>query len=182
MKILLTISFLIFLSACAKMPFSKNEKPIIHSGHFLKSNLSKSANMEVLETMENKNYVLVNLTLDDLLIAKAQGINFRQYPKLIFLNSSIIDLDKDNLYNETNVISYYILNGVCFIGLSDLNFDRKIISDHFMIDDYVLSILKIKNSLKKENPASYVIIHNLGKDYENLLNRLPEDFKALLTN
>jgi hypothetical protein len=120
--------------------------------------------------------------LDDLLIARAKGIHFEQFPRLIFLNSSIIDLDKDSLFSGPNVVPYYILNGTCFIGLSDNIFDKKLSSEHFLIDDYVLSILKIKHEAQKEKPTAFVIIHQLGKDFDGVLQRLPEDFRSLLTN
>lgn len=182
MKIFITILFLIILTSCGHLPFGPKEKPIIHSGHFLFSKLSRVQNEEILSTMENKNYSLVNLTLDDLLIAKSQGIELEKFQRLLFLNSTIIDLEKDSLYSGTNVVPYFILNDICFIGLSDNNYDIKLFSDHFLMDDYVLALLKIKNSLKNEQPNSYVIIHKLGKDFDTILKRLPEDFRALLTN
>jgi hypothetical protein len=182
MKILLILLTILFISACSYISFGKKEKPIIHSGHFLDVKLSKEANEEILKTMENKNYSLVNLTLDDLLIAQKKDIQLEKFPKLIFLNSSIIDLEQDNLYQGKNIMSYYVLNGTCFIGLSDNKLSSELRSQHYLINDYVLAILNIKKESQKENPLHFVLIHRPGKEFENINDRLPEDFKALLTN
>jgi hypothetical protein len=180
MKILITIFIIIFIGACSYIPFGKKEKPIIHSGHFLNSKNTKEKNEEILRTMENKNYSLVNLTLEDLLISKSQNINFESFPRLIFINSSIVDLEKDNLFQGSNIVSFYVLNDTCFIGLSDNTSDMP--SEHFLLNDYVLSILKAKHEAQKQNPTKYVIIHKLGSDFEKVADRLPADFRALLTN
>jgi hypothetical protein len=164
------------------MPFQNKGKPIIHSGHFLRAKLSKADNEELLRTLEKKNYSLVNLTLDDLIIAHSQDIKLESFQKLIFLNSSITDLDKDGLFSGDNIVPYYILNGTCFIGLSDQNLTTQLPTEHFLINDYALSILKAKQDAQKENPTSFVIIHKLGKDFESISERLPADFRALLTN
>jgi hypothetical protein len=148
----------------------------------LDAKLSKDANEEILTTLENKNYSLINLTLNDLLIAQSQGINLEKFGKLIFLNSSIFDLEKDGLVAGSNIVPYYVLNGICFIGLSDSTLDSKIPSGHFIINDYVLSLLKIKQQSEKENPSSFVVIHKLGKEFESISERLPAEFRALLTN
>lgn len=183
MKIFFRFVVLLFIASCSHLPFGQKEKPIIHSGHFLNAQISKERNEELLRTMEKKNYSLVNLTLDDLLIARSKGIELDKFQKLVFLNSSIVDLEKDALLSGSNIVPYYILNGVCFIGLSDSNFDPKLHSEHFLINDYVLSILKVKHETKNENPKSFVIIHKLGRKEFNLITeRLPEDFRALLTN
>ena len=184
MKNIVIIFVLLILESCGhiNLPFVTKDKPIVHSGHFLFSNLSKVKNEEALRTMENKNYSLVNLTLDDLLIARSQGINFENFPKLIFLNSNILDLQKDSLFSGTNIMSYYILNGVCFVGMSDNYYNVKLYSDNFLMEDPVLALLKIKNATKKDNPSSFVILHKPDKQFDEMLKRLPEDFSALLTN
>lgn len=182
MKNFFSLIFLFILASCSSMSFKNTNKPIVHSGHFLDAKLTKARNEEILKTLEKKNYGLVNLTLDDLLIAHAQEIKFENFPKLIFLNSSIIDLEKDSLFAGPNVVPYYVLNGTCFIGLTDSNVNSNLPSEHYLINDYVLSILKIKNESQKENPTSFVIIHKLGKDFDAILERLPTEFRALLTN
>lgn len=181
MKILFLLC-LFSISSCSSWSFRTKEKPIIHSGHFLNAQDSKEKNEELLRTMENKNYSLINLTLDDLLIAESKGINFENFPKLIFLNSSIIDLEKDALFSASNIVPYYVLNGVCFIGLSDTTVNTTLPSSHYIVTDYVLSILKIKNEIQKENPSSFVIIHKLGKEFDSIPERLPLELRELLTN
>jgi hypothetical protein len=182
MKIILSLIFIFLLTGCSHFGSFGTDKPIIHSGHFLNSKLSKEKNEELLTTLENKNYSLVNLTLDDVIIAHIQNIKFENYPRLLFLNSSIIDLDKDSLLTGPNIVPYFVLNGVCFIGLSDNLVDTNLPAEHFLLNDYVLSILKVKNDSQKENPKSYVVIHKLGKEFETILQRLPTEFRALLTD
>lgn len=182
MKILLITWTLFLISGCSYISFGKQEKPIIHTGHFLEHQFSKDRNEEILKTLENKNYSLINLTLDDLLIAQSQGIKFENFPKLIFLNSSIIDLEQDNLFQGANILPYYILNGICFIGLSDSTVNSKLRSERFIINDYVLSILKIKKETQNDNPNSFVLIHKPGKEFNTIPDRLPSELRALLTN
>lgn len=181
MKLILIFISQVVLIACTHL-FSNNHKPIIHSGHFLNSNLSQEKNEEVLRVMEAKNYGLINLTLDDLTIATNQNIHFENFPRLIFLNSSITDLETDELYSGPNVVPYYVLNGVCFLGLSDNINNSKLPSEHYIINDYVVSILKVKQQSQKANPSSYVVIHKLGNVFKEISKRLPEEFRDLLTD
>lgn len=152
---------------------------IIHTGHILNPNFSKEENEKILESLNGLGINLVNLTLEDFSIAETQKINFENY-KQLFLNSSVIDLNLDSLATAKNVTSYVIKDGVAFIGLSDTEIGNKLPKEKFIIDDYVLAILKIKKMALKENPnisiKSFIIVHNLGNEINNVMDRLPPSF------
>lgn len=152
---------------------------IVHTGHVLKPNLTKAQNEKILENLSSLGINLVNLTLEDFAIAEAQGINFENYNQT-FLNSSVVDLNLDNLATGKNIHSYEVHDGIAFIGLSDKILDKKLSNEKYLISDYVLSILKVKKTaLKSANPAtinSFVIIHKLGAGINEVMERLPPSF------
>ncbi len=156
-----------------------NDVFIIHTGHILKPNLSKAQNEKNLETLSSLGIDLVNLTLEDFVIAEAQGIDFEKYNQT-FLNSSVIDLNLDALATGKNIVSYDIHKGVAFIGLSDKKLDKKLSQEKYIISDYVLSILKVKKTaLKTATPTtinSFVLIHTLGSEIKSVMERLPPSF------
>ncbi len=154
----------------------------IHLGHFLKPNLSKDQNSAILKKLEESNFHLVNLSLEDIAIAENQGLKFSDYKKLIFLNSSVTDLTKDDLYSDSNVLPYYTYEDAVLLGLSDYEVDKKISSSRFIFNDYVYSILRIKKLTKAKNFKSYIIIHHIGNRINDVMDRLPPTFINSLAN
>jgi len=151
---------------------------IIHTGHILKPQLTKSENEAALANLASKGFNLVNLSLEDFTIAEIQKINFEQYNQL-FLNSSVLDLSQDNLASAKNIVAKYVHQSVAFIGLSDGILDKNLPTEKFIINDYVLSILKIKKEALKDNNnpiKSFVIIHSFGSDINDIMSRLPPSF------
>lgn len=158
---------------------------IIHSGHILKPDLSKAENEKTLETLPSKGINLVNLTLEDFAIAELQEIHFENY-KQEFLNSTVIDLNLDDLITNPNIYSYKQYNGVTFIGLSDHKISPNLTKRKYIVDDYVLSILKVKKKVlqsKNSHPIqSFIIIHNIGSKIDEVMTRLPPSFINSLAN
>lgn len=154
----------------------------IHLGHFLKAHLTKDQNTSILKNLEDKNFHLINLSLEDIAIAEAQGIKFSAFKKLIFLNSSVTDLNKDDLYTDVNIVPYYNYEDAILIGLSDFEIDKKVLSSRFIFNDYVYSILRIKKLTKAKNYKSYIIIHHIGDKINEVMDRLPPTFINSLAN
>lgn len=158
---------------------------IIHTGHILKSNFTKEQNEQALASLKNLGINLVNLTLEDFATAEAQGIDFEKYDQT-FLNSSVIDITKDNLVEGKNIVAYNVHEGIAFIGLSDKILDKKIPNEKFIISDYVLSVLKVKKAALKVATTttiqSFVLIHNLGNKINEVMERLPPSFINSLAN
>lgn len=158
---------------------------IIHTGHILKPNLSKAENEKTLENLSGLGINLVNLTLEDFAISENQNINFENY-KQNFLNSSVIDLNLDSLATGKNIRSYVLNDGVAFIGLSDTVIGKNVPKEKFLIDDYVLAILKVKKNALKENLEkpikSFIIVHTLGSEINEVMSRLPPSFINSLAN
>ena len=154
---------------------------IVHTGHILKPNLSKEENEKSLQSLSATGINLVNLTLEDFIIADIQGINFENYTQN-FINSSVVDLNLDALATAKNIVPFDVHDGMAFIGLSDSTLDKKLIQkkEKFIINDYVLSILKIKKAAQKANASqpisSYIIIHTLGGEINEVMERLPPSF------
>ncbi|MDD4973250.1 MAG: hypothetical protein PHY93_02815 [Bacteriovorax sp.] len=156
---------------------------IIHTGHILKPDLSKAENEKSLEALSSLGINLVNLTLEDFVIAESQEINFENYNQA-FLNSSVIDLNRDDLATAKNIHSYEEHGGMAFIGLSDSKIDKKLLQEKskekYIINDYVLSILKVKKvALKNATPTaihSFIIVHTLGNEINEVMARLPPTF------
>ncbi len=151
---------------------------IIHTGHILDPKLTKTENVAQLENLVNKGFDLVNLALEDIIIADVQDIKFDQYNQT-FLNSSVIDLSQDSLVSAKNIVPKYIHDSIAFIGLSDDALEKKLPKEKFIISDYVLAILKVKKEVMKNtnNPIkSFVIIHSLGSDINDIMSRLPPSF------
>jgi len=152
---------------------------IIHTGHILKPGVSKIENEITLEKLDSLGIDLVNLTLEDFVIAENQRINFENY-KQIFLNSSVVDLNLDDLASAKNILPFQVHGSIAFIGLSDSKLDERLPKEKFIISDYVLSILKVKkNALKSSAPKtinSFVIIHTIGKEINEVMLRLPPSF------
>jgi hypothetical protein len=159
---------------------------IIHTGHVLKAKLSKEENEKILFDLIEQNYNLINLTQEDFLIANNQGISLESFDKLLFLNSSVIDLNQDALVSSKNITSMANHEDVTFIGLSDSNVDETLEKDRFIIGDYVLSLLKAKVFAQKsdaqQTPKSIIIIHTLGKEFDEVMLRLPSSFISSLAN
>lgn len=158
---------------------------IIHTGHILKAGISKKDNEALLTSLEGKGINAVNLTIEDFIIADNQDIALEKFPQH-FLNSSVVDLNEDNIVSKPNVTPYVIHQGVALIGLSDKKLDKGLNPEKFMVSDYVLAILRarkaaIKESSMKPNPEfplqTYVLVHTLSTDeIQNVLERLPPNF------
>lgn len=154
----------------------------IHPGHFLSIENKKDENINIIKSLENANYSLVNLSLEDIAVAETQEINFTDFPKLIFLNSTITDINRDDLYSNKNVVPYFIFEDAVFIGLSDHNINKKLSTSRFLFNDYVYSILKVKKITKDKAFKSYIIVHHLGSEINEIMNRLPPSFINSLAN
>ena len=163
---------------------------IVHTGHILSASSSKKQNEETLTSLIDKGIDVVNLTLEDFIIADSQGISFEKYPQQ-FLNSSVVDLNEDNFIKKSNINPYFIHDGVALIGLSDKKLDKKTPMGKFLVSDYALAVLRAKKSALKdsryeinnENPLnSFVIIHTIGADINEVMERLPSNFINSLAN
>lgn len=157
---------------------------IVHTGHILKPNLSKAQNEETLNSLKDKGIDLVNLTLEDFIIAEKQGIDFEKYPQK-FLNSSVVDLNEDNIISKPNITSYVIREGVALIGLSDKNLDKSLALEKFLVSDYVLAVLRARKLALNDKSmgaspervlSSFIIIHTIGADITDVMERLPPNF------
>lgn len=154
----------------------------IHQGHFLSIKNTKAQNELILESLEKKLFHLVNLSLEDIAVAEQQEIKFQNYTKLIFLNSSVTDVSRDDLYGQSNVLPFYVFEGVVFIGLSDKQFAKNTNTDRFIINDYIFSVLKAKKLTLNGNYNSYIIIHHFGSEINDIMDRLPPTFSNSLAN
>lgn len=163
---------------------------IVHTGHILKANATKSQNEEVLASLIGKGIDVVNLTIEDFIIADSQGISFEKYPQQ-FLNSSVVDLSEDNFIKKININPYIIHNGIALLGLSDKKIGDNLSMEKFLVSDYVLAILRARKSAladptfsnKQNTPLrSFVIIHTIGSDINEVLERLPSNFINSLAN
>lgn len=163
-----------------------NDIFIVHTGHILKPDLSKEENEKQLKALSECGFNLVNLTLEDFIIADNQGIHFEDFDNISFINSSVIDLNLDSLASAKNISSSLVLDEVAFIGLSDTKLNKKLSKEKFIISDYVLSILKVKKAALKMPPTqsikSFIIIHNLGSEINDVMVRLPPTFINSLAN
>ncbi|MEA9355177.1 hypothetical protein SHI21_03150 [Bacteriovorax sp. PP10] len=157
---------------------------IVHTGHILKANATKEQNEATLQSLLGKGVDVVNLTIEDFIIADSQDISFDKYPQQ-FLNSSVVDLNEDNFIKKANINPYIIHEGVALIGLSDKKIDKKFSMDKFLVSDYVLAVLRARKSALKDasvdaNPASplrsFVIVHTIGADINEVMERLPPNF------
>ena len=133
---------------------------------------------------------IVNLTIEDFVIADSQGISFDKYSQQ-FLNSSVVDLNEDSFIKKANINSYIVHNGVALIGLSDKKLDKKFPMEKFLVSDYALAVLRAKKAAIKEsntpdnldNPLnSFVIVHTIGADINEVMERLPSNFINSLAN
>ncbi len=158
---------------------------VIHTGHLLKANLSKSENEKTLNSLAERGINLINLTLEDFIIADRQGIKFEKYPQA-FLNSTIIDINQDSLVNNANIRPYFLIDDVAFIGLSDDKVSKSLSREKFIIDDYVLAILKVKKTASaatlRHPIKSFIVIHNIGEKIDEVMSRLPPSFLNSLAN
>ncbi|MBY0415054.1 MAG: hypothetical protein K2Q18_12865, partial [Bdellovibrionales bacterium] len=158
---------------------------VVHTGHILKPNFTKEQNEEILKSLSEKNIDLVNLTVEDFTIAANQEIALNKYPQK-FLSSSIIDINEDSFIAKTNITPYIIHEGVAFIGLSDKNLTLPMVMDKFLVSDYVLAVLRAKKLAFLANPKmivkSYVIVHTIGSDIGEVMERLPPNFINSLAN
>jgi hypothetical protein len=148
----------------------------IHPGHFLSIKNTKIENEKILSMLEQLNFHLVNLSLEDIAVAETQEIKFEKYKKLIFINSTVLDTSMDDLYKKTNVLPYYAMEEVVFIGLSDNQYIKPLNTNRFLINDNVYSVLKIKKQTREKKYKSYILIHHLGNEITDIMNRLPPTF------
>ncbi|MBC7714572.1 MAG: hypothetical protein H7177_14595 [Rhizobacter sp.] len=157
---------------------------IVHTGHLLKANASKAVNEASLESLKGKGIDVVNLSIEDFIIADQQEISFEKYPQK-FLNSSVVNLNEDNIIAKSNITPYIIHDGVALIGLSDKNIDKLLSMDKFLVSDYVLAVLRARKAALKDSSLdgtpstplhSFVIVHTMGPDINEVMERLPPNF------
>lgn len=157
---------------------------IIHTGHILKIGQTKEQNMAALEALTGKGIDVVNLSIEDFIIADQQGIQFEKYPQR-FLNSSVVDLNEDNIVTRANITPYIIHDGVALIGISDNNLDKLLTMDKFLVSDYVLAVLRARKLALKDTAANptpekplsaFVIVHTIGSEINEVMERLPPNF------
>jgi hypothetical protein len=167
---------------------TSNDVYIVHTGHLLNSTFTKEQNEEVLKSLGDKGIDLINLTLEDFIIASNQGIEFENYPQK-FLNSSVIDLNEDSYVTRPNITPFIIYHEVVFLGLSDKTLDPTLSADKFLVGDYALSVLRARkaaigphNPKSVVKPRSFVIVHTLGPEISELMERLPPNFINSLAN
>lgn len=163
---------------------------IIHRGHILKATATKEDNEAVLKSLEGKGINAVNLSMEDFIIADQQQISLENYSQF-FLNSSVVNLNEDNIVTKPNISSFIIYEGVAFIGLSDQVVDKNLVTEKFLISDYVLAILRAKKAVLKNNSLkrvsqpkiqSFVIVHTKGSEINEIIERLPPNFLNSLTD
>lgn len=163
---------------------------IVHTGHILKATATKAQNEEILNSLMGKGIDVVNLSIEDFIIADAQEISFEKYPQQ-FLNSSVVDLNEDNFIKKSNINPYIIYEGITLLGLSDKKIDQKFSMEKFLVSDYALAILRarksaLKDPLAQKNkeapPQSFIIIHTIGSEINEVMERLPSNFINSLAN
>ena len=168
-----------------EIKYSTKELFIIHTGHLLNATLKKEENESRLKSLEGKGIDLVNLTLEDFIVADHQGIHFEDYSQM-FINSTVIDLNTDELATAKNILPYDVHEGMAFIGLSDNRLDKNLTKEKYIINDYVLSILKIKKIALKATAikpiTSFIIIQTLGSEIDEVMERLPPSFINSMTD
>ena len=183
------IGFPLYLTASNEsrndiIPKTSPDVFIIHTGHILKIGQTKEQNMAALDALTGKGIDVVNLSIEDFIVADQQGILLEKYPQR-FLNSSVVDLNEDSIVSKPNITPYIIHDGVALIGISDNDLDKLLTMDKFLVSDYVLAILKARKLAIKDAAANpyperslnaFVIIHTIGPEINNVMERLPPNF------
>lgn len=162
-----------------------NNVVIIHTGHILQAGATKADNEKILASLADKGMDAVNLTIEDFIIADKQQIMLENFPQL-FLNSSVVDLNEDNIIAKKNIRPYLIQGNMALIGISDKNIDGRLSVEKFLVSDYVLAILRAKKAALKESQEassskdnivdSFIIIHTIGDEINAVMDRLPPNF------
>lgn len=155
---------------------------VVHTGHILKPLASKKENEDILHSLVGLGINVVNLSLEDFVIANLQEISFESYPQK-FLNSSVVNLNEDSIIAKSNVTPFIVNNGVALLGLSDNKLHESLEMEQFLVSDYVLAVLKARKAANKVgNLHSFIIIHAIGSDINDVLERLPPNFLNSLTD
>ncbi len=155
---------------------------IVHTGHLLNPTATKEENEKTLNSLKDLGINAFNLTLEDFVIANAQNISFENYP-LQFINSSVVNLNEDSIISKPNISPFIVNEGVAIIGLSDNKLQENLEMEQFLVSDYVLAVLKARKSASKlKNIHSFIIIHTIGSEINDVLERLPPNFLNSLTD
>jgi len=155
---------------------------IVHTGHLLKPNFSKEENEKLLSSLSELKIDAYNLTLEDFVIANNQDISFENYP-LKFINASVVNLNEDSIITKANISPFIVNEGVALIGLSDNKINDSLNMEQFLVSDYVLAVLKARKIASKlKNIQSLVIVHTIGSEIDNVIDRLPPNFLNSLTD
>lgn len=156
---------------------------IVHTGHILNPTASKAENEATLESLKDKKIDVVNLSLEDFVVADEQNILFEKYPQT-FLNSSVLNLNDNAIIMGTNMTSYIVHGDVILVGLSDKKEKKGTPALKFLVDDYVISILKARKLAytNEKKLHSMVIIHNLDSEINEIMERLPPNFFTSLAD
>jgi hypothetical protein len=166
---------------------TSSEVFIVHTGHILNPAYTKEQNEDILMSLSDKGIDLINLTIEDFIIAANQDIKFENYPQM-FLNSSVMDLNEDSFITKKNIVSFVIHNNVVFVGLSDKKIDPLLSVDKFLVSDYVMAVLRARKiamgggKVSSISPKSFVIVHTIGPEINEVMERLPANFINSLAN
>ncbi len=151
---------------------------VVHTGHFLKGNASKEENINILNQLVESKIDYVNLAIEDFIIADQHGIDFEAF-NLKFLNSSVVNLNEDNIIEKTNIKPFYIHDEIAIMGLSDKNIDKLLSLDKYIVSDHVLALIRARKLAGKlpSSPNNIVIIHTmLPNEINEVMDRLPPNF------
>lgn len=170
-----------------------NDVLFVYQGPILDAKKTKEENLKSLALIKLNQYDLVNLNLEDLLVAKTQDINL-DTTGLNFINTSIEDIKLDKTYRSKKVAPFALYKDVIILGLSGPKLSPDFINadviNEYHVGDYALSILKTRKEIslltapnpKKKNKKeqlkiqSFIIIHDLGSDINDVTSRLPPYF------
>jgi hypothetical protein len=151
---------------------------VIHTGHFLKATASKDENVKILNQIIEAKIDYVNLAIEDFIIADQLGIDLEAY-NIKFLNSSVVNLNEDNIIEKTNIKPFYFHDDVTIMGLSDKNIDKLLSLDKYIVSDHVLALIRARKLASKQqtSPSNIVIIHTmLPAEINEVMDRLPPNF------
>lgn len=151
---------------------------VVHTGHFLKANVGKEENIKILNQLIDSKIDYVNLAIEDFIIADQTGIDLEAY-NLKFINSSVVNLNEDNIIEKTNIKPFYIHDEVAIMGLSDKNIDKLLSLDKYIVSDHVLALIRARKLATKQQstPSNIVIIHTmLPEEMNEVMDRLPPNF------
>ena len=157
---------------------------IVHTGHFFKANVTKEENLKILNQMIESKIDYVNLAIEDFIIAEQLSIDLEAYD-IKFINTTVVDLNEDNIIEKKNIKPFYVHEDILLMGLSDKNVDKLLLLDKYIVSDYVLALMRARKMAFKlqSSTSNILIIHTMHSDEINeILDRLPPNFINSLTD